>query len=935
MTPIRRLVVAAGGAVLLMAAALVLLPLLFGGRIEAFVRSGLDRSLDARVDWRAAGVGLFRDFPDVTLSVAGLSVVGAGPFDGDTLAAVGRLQVVLDAGSVWRAWRGAGPVVVRSVRLEAPRVHLRVLEDGSANWDVVRAAEGALSAGAGATRPIGVRLSSVAVRDGALTLEDAAAGTRVALEGLEHTLSGDLASERVVLRTHTRAERTWVRFAGAPWLAGVALELTSDVDADLAGGRFTLGASELRLNDLVVRFEGGAAREGEALDLDVTFSAPSTAFAQALSLVPALYSRDFATLQTSGSFTVEGHARGRLGGGALPGFGLRAEVVDGSFRYPDLPLPARDIALALAVDNPGGGTDSTVVRVERFHVVIGDQPVDAAFTVRTPVSDPDVDARVRGTVDLADVARTVKLADADAWAGVVSADASMRARLSDVDAERWERVAASGTVTARGVSLSSPDLRQPVSVEEAALSLTPRRADLRSFRARLGSSDVEASGWIDNLLGFVLRDEPLSGSATFRSRRFVLDEWRSPDPELEVIPVPAFLDFALEGSVDTLTLDRLTMTDARGSLDVGAQRLTLQDFGLRMLGGRVRVGGWYETLDPARPTFALSLSLDSLDVARAAETLVTVRTLAPVATYARGSFSADLDLSGALARDFMPLFEVMDGAGTLLTSRIALEGFPLLTRLSEQLRVPELGSPTLEAIRSSLEIREGRLHVRPFGVRVGDLRMGVSGSNGFDRSLDYTLTLDVPRGLLGQQAAGVVQGLASAAGRVGFDLGAADTVRLGVRVGGTVTDPSLDLGFREAGASVAAGAEQAARAAVQGRVDEAAARADSAREEALRVARARADSLVAEAERQAEAVRAEAARIAAGIRAEGERGAEEVLARATNPIARRAAEPVAARIRQEAETRAAQVETEADRRAEALVEEARRRADDLVRQAGG
>lgn len=931
----KKLLVAAGALVGALLLALLVLPLLFRDRIAARARAEIDEAVDARVDWSGIGLTFFRDFPNLTLGLRDLTVVGVDAFEADTLVAMRSLRFVLDVGSVLGALRERGPIVVRSIRLERPALHLKVLEDGTANWDVVRRAPEEEATEEGPPRALDVELRSFEIDDGRVVLENERSGLFASLGGLRHTLGGNLSRERVVVRTRTHADSATVRFAGTPWLSGVTVDFQAAVDANLAEQRFTFEDNELRLNELALRFSGEVARADDAMALDLGFAAPSTEFGEILSLVPALYEQDFASLETSGSFSLDGRVQGTYGEDAFPELALTAEVEDGMFRYPDLPLPARDISLALSVRNPGGDPDLTVVRLERLHVVIGDQPLDAALTLRTPISDPDVDARVEGTLDLAALASTVKLEGVEELGGVVTADATVRARRSDLDSMRYDRVTANGSVAMRDVTLAAADLRQPVAVEEASLALSPQRADLRSFRARLGSSDLQAEGWIDNLLGYALRDQALHGSATFSSSRFVLDEWRSEDPELEVIPVPASLDLELEGTVDTLMYGALEMHDARGSLNVRDERLTLEDFTLETLGGRVGLTGHYETVDPTRPTFAMDLAIDSLDVAGAAETFVTVRALAPVARYARGSFSADLDLNGAMNRDFTPVLDVLDGAGSVLTSRIAIEGFPLLQRLSERLSIPPLSSPTLEAIRSTVEIREGRLHVQPFGVSVGDFRMMVAGSNGIDQSLDYALTLALPRGVLGEAADRFVQGLAERAGQVGLGLQAADSVRLGVRVGGTVSDPTLDIGLGEAATSVQEQAEGAAEAAVERRVEEAREQLDSTREEARRRAQAQADSIVAEAERRAETIRAEARELAEEVRAEGNRRADEVLARATNPIARRAAEPVADRIRREAEERAVQIEREADERAEALVEQARQRAEALVRDSIG
>jgi hypothetical protein len=250
-----------------------------------------------------------------------------------------------------------------------------------------------------------------------------------------------------------------------------------------------------------------------------------------------------------------------------------------------------------------------------------------------------------------------------------------------------------------------------------------------------------------------------------------------------------------------------------------------------------------------------------------------------------------------------------------------------MERLAGLVPVPGLDHPTFNAVRSNIRIEDGRLHVEPFDVSAAGLTMTVSGSNGIDQSLDYRLSLAVPRGLLGGAADHLVQDLASRAGRAGLAFAAGETIPVAVAVGGTVQDPSLDLALGNPVGSARAAAEDAAGAAVQREVEQARAQVDEAAEEARLRAAARADSLVAEAEARAETIRTEARRVAEQIRTEGNRSADEVLARATNPLARAAAEPVSQRIRREAEERATQVEAEADARADALVAEARAQAE--------
>jgi hypothetical protein len=915
----RRILLASGAALALLLVLMVALPVLFADRIAGRVKPEINRALTARVDWQAAGLGLFHDFPNLTLRLDDLTMVGVGRFEGDTLAAIRRLGVALDLATVIRSAMGAAaPIVVRAVELDEPRLSLIALEDGSANWDIIRKDSTSRSEAAG--RPLAVSLRRVAITNGDLSLDNRAARLRASVHGLAQTLSGDFGNQQASVATRAHADSVTVEFAGIPYLSGVRLDLTADAAADLASKTFRLReGSGLRLNELLLAVSGSVAKPGERVALDLTFGAPRTDFKHILSLVPAVYARDFQTVRTTGALLVSGRIKGEYGADAFPAFAVRTRVDSATFRYPDLPLPARDIFLDLALSNPGGSADSTVVNLSRFHVVLGSNPVDAAMVLRTPISDPDLDARMTGRIDLADLRRTIKLEKVRELSGIVAVDAAARTRMSWVDSARYERIGARGTVTLRDLAVQSEAFPRPLAIREAALELAPRRAELKAFTGTIGSSDLQATGSLDNLLGYLLRDADLRGTASLTSQRFNLDEWRSGDKELSVIPVPPHLDFSVQATVGRLLYDSLTMTNARGRLRVKDQRLTLEDFTVNTLGGEIAVSGFYQTTVPAKPTFDVALRLQQLDIPSAFERLTTVRMFAPVAQYARGNFSANLKVNGGLAKNMTPLFEQLTGNGNLQTSQVQIRDFPALEKMASLTKLDILDDPTLRALSSQFQIRNGRLHVQPFAVGIGPTKMTVSGSNGFDQSLQYRLLLQVPRSLIGGEANQAIGGLISRAAGAGVDLQAAPELALAIQLGGTVKSPSVGVDVTSGVGAATQAAGEAVREAVEQRAE---AVVDSAKLKAA----AEAERLVKEAEARAAAIRKEAQGLADKVKQEGYQQADSLEARPGNALARVAAAAAADRLRQEADDRSARIVQEADQRASALVAEARRRA---------
>ncbi|HEY7479536.1 MAG TPA: AsmA-like C-terminal region-containing protein [Gemmatimonadales bacterium] len=904
-----RILALLGGLIILLLALLVVLPFLFRDRIAQQVKAKVNQSVNARVEWRDLGLTFFRNFPNLTLRLDDLTVVGIDRFQNDTLAAIRHFNVALDLASVVRnLLGGSAPIVVRSIELDQPRLSLLALEDGTANWDITKKTPEAAQPAPEAAKPLAISLRRFEIKDAAVAYHDRQAKLEATLKGFDQSLSGDFSRDLVAIRTRADADTVSLTFAGIPYLNRVRLDLDADVQADLAKKSYTLRDTQLRLNDLQLGVSGSATTAGDNLGLDLAFKAPSTNFRSILSLVPAVYAHDFQSVKTAGTFAVAGRVKGQYGDSAFPSLDLRAKVENAAFQYPDLPLPARDIGLDLSITNPGGNGDSTVVRLQNFHMLVGRNPVDANLVLRTPLSDPDVDLRAKGKLDLGDVRRTVKLEGIDQLGGTIAADAAVRTRMSYVDTKQYDKVGARGTVGVSNFTVKGKQLPHPMTIREASLTLAPQRAELRSFSGTIGSSDLQASGVIENLLGYALRDTVLRGSATVRSNRFDLNEWRSGEGDLEVIPVPGNIDFGLDATVASLAYDKLKITNARGKLRIKDQRITLENFQMSTLGGEIAVTGFYETTNLAKPTFDVGLKMTSVDIPSAFEAFNTVQMLAPVAKYARGNFSTDLRIDGALGKNMMPLFQGLDGRGSLQTTQLAIKDFPPLEKVVDVTKLQFLEDPALRAIRTAFQIRDGRLHVNPFAVNLGKTSVNVSGSNGLDQSLQYTLGLRVPRGELGEAANQAVSGLLAQAGRAGINLQAAPEVQLGIQLAGTVTNPAVKV---DAASAVASVKEQAT---------------DAVREAATQKLSAESARLVQEAEQQAAGIRKEAQGLAEKVKREGYGQADALMAKATNPMLKLAAEPAADKLRKEADAKAAAIISEADKRANGVVAEARKKA---------
>ena len=274
MTRPTRILAIVGGVIVLLLVLLAAVPFLFRGRIEERAKLEANKNLEAKVDWRDLGLSFFGNFPNLTVTLNDLAVTGKGKFNGDTLAAIRHLGVVLDLGSVIGNLTSGRPIVIRGIDLDHPRVSLIGLEDGSVNWDITKKTPEATPKAA--AKPMSISLKRFKIADAVIGFDDRKSRLKAFVSGFNQTLTGDFSQTLVAIKTKADADTVSVTFAGIPYLNRVKLALTADVQADLAKKAYTLRETGLRLTISTLAVAGSASTAGKNTNLDLAFSAPST-----------------------------------------------------------------------------------------------------------------------------------------------------------------------------------------------------------------------------------------------------------------------------------------------------------------------------------------------------------------------------------------------------------------------------------------------------------------------------------------------------------------------------------------------------------------------------------------------------------------------------------------------------------------------------------
>ncbi|TGE14258.1 AsmA family protein [Hymenobacter elongatus] len=389
-------------------AAVALTPILFKDKIKQALDKQLAQRVAAKVEYDPGNVSLslLSTFPDLSLRIDQLRVIGQDSFARDTLAYLPSFRVGLDLMSVVRGEQ----IKIKSIALDQPDISAKILKSGRANWDIMISDSAAAAQGQD-TSQVSLAIQGWEVTNGHLRYEDRTIPFGLEMRGLNHSGSGDFARNVFDLVSQTTAEQLSMTYAGTEYISKKKLMADVTMAMDLGKMLFTFKDNKVQLNDFPASFQGAIGLPNATdITYDLTFKALETDFKNILSLVPGVYTAQFKDVEAEGKVAFDGYFKGVQNEVKMPGYGVNLQIKNGMFHYPQLPQAARNINVEMNVDNPSGFTNNVKVNVKQFHLDLGKNPVDGNVIV-DGLEPMKIDGRVKANVDLAEMMKVYPVQD--------------------------------------------------------------------------------------------------------------------------------------------------------------------------------------------------------------------------------------------------------------------------------------------------------------------------------------------------------------------------------------------------------------------------------------------------------------------------------------------------------------------------------------------
>ena len=752
------------------------------------VKSILNDTVNAQIDFETVDLSLLSSFPQANVTVGNLKIINQKSFKGETLCSVYSISFDIPIKELFKN-ESDGPLLINSIEIDNAFLAIKSDGFGNKNYDIAKETE---STSTESNTNFKLNIDDYAIRNSTLTYSDEASKVFVNITKLNHSGKGNFSSEFSDLQTKTEA-RVSFSVDSINYLNATSIKLDALIDLDLNENKYTFKDNKALINKLPLEFNGFVKLLDHGTEIDLTFKNTGATFKEFLAVIPETYSKNIEGVTTTGSFKFDGFVKGLVSEARIPKMDIKVVSNNASFKYPSLPKSVQDISINASIKNDTGNAADTYVNINNLEFRIDQDVFKSSAILKNITKNMMVDATIDGTLNLANISNAYPIETESELRGLLKGTLHSSFDMNAIETNAYERTKNNGTIAVSDFVFSSEELVKPIHVSNANVQFKPGLVTLQSFAATTGKSDLAATGTIYNLLGFILSDKNLQGDFKLNSNTFSVSDFmaKSSGDSVKIEPteslkIPSFLECVFNVDAKTVFYDNLTLEDVKGTVILKDEKATLKNMASKIFDGNLTINGTVNT-QKETPTFDMDLGMNRFDISQSFNAMEMFQSMAPIAKALQGTLNSNFKISGDLSNDFTPQLNSINGDAfaELLSTKVEPKNAAIFDKLQGALSFIDFNKLDLKDLKTKLNFKNGNVNVSPFDMTYEDIKITVSGSHRFDKTMSYNAVFDVPAKYFGNEVNSLIATIGDAQGVKNL------TVPVTTTIGGSYTSPTV------------------------------------------------------------------------------------------------------------------------------------------------
>ncbi|UPZ15088.1 AsmA family protein [Flavobacterium humidisoli] len=426
------------------------------------------------------------------------------------------------------------------------------------------------------------------------------------------------------------------------------------------------------------------------------------------------------------------------------------------------PNPITNITFIANMLNKAGTYQDLIVAVAPFSFVFEGNPVYVNATL-SDFSNLAYNAKIKGELNVGRIYQVFSQKGLD-LTGYAKADLSLKGKQSYATTGQYDKLDNRGTLLLKNIKATSELFPKAFYIKQGNFRFQNEKMWFEKFNASYGKSDFDINGYLLNTINYFLESKgTLSGNFNLKSKLINVDEFmaleegENKDRNLEVeyakedhpkmsgvVIIPENLNVTLNANADKIEYNKLIFNKLNGKIGVKKEGFYLENITFNIIDCILGINALYKDESPTSAHFDAHFTAKDFDVQRAYKEIPMFHDMVTAAEKAHGIISVDYNVRGDLNGNMGPIYESLQGGGTLNLRDVQIKGLKLFDGISSKTGQNGLNNPDMKGIEIKSTIDKNLINIEPFTFSVASFRPTIKGTTSFDGLLDLRMRLGLP-----------------------------------------------------------------------------------------------------------------------------------------------------------------------------------------------
>ncbi|WP_426278990.1 AsmA family protein [Chryseobacterium sp. S-02] len=413
--------------------------------------------------------------------------------------------------------------------------------------------------------------------------------------------------------------------------------------------------------------------------------------------------------------------------------------------YPELPL--ENINVETHVKSGRGSFSDLDIRILPISFTLAGKP----FTIKANLKNlNNLNYRLhsKGQLNLGDLYKLFPIEGLDIN-GVVSTDVGLKGQ----NGTALDNIQNRGFVKIENITIHSKFFPSNFVVKEGLFKLNGSQLTFEDVKARYKKNVFVFNGNVSNYINYILKDQNLSGSINFTSKKVNIDDFmayssgessNSTSAAEGVVLLPKNLDIIVNGNANEILFKDIRLNNFKGNLALKNGNLALNETEFGMIGSTFNADGTYFPVNAKKAKFGINMKAKNFDIQRAYKEITLFREMVSAAEKAYGKVSLDYHLEGDLGADFFPKLKTIKGEGVLTLEDIQFHGFKVFNSVAEKTSTDALHDAKVSKVNIKTSIKDNVITIERTKFKIAGFRPRIEGQVSLDGYINVGMRLGLP-----------------------------------------------------------------------------------------------------------------------------------------------------------------------------------------------